>query len=212
MNHKRNISSIILKKKVDAQKTPWAFAQRPCLSKDYIRMTAKAFNETANCFGFNSKEDKEQLFALMNHQSSFFLNKKAKDKAAGCYGQLGNIHIANINSYIYDPSIHKEYHKIYQDVVKKCPHIINKINLLSRCQELSKNIHAYRKCLLKEPHSDALMCQTSQDPYSCLFYTLYNIKKYELNIKTELADHHDIQLEKKTAKQAEIAKQFKMAN
>ncbi len=193
------------KKDSEAKKNPWAFAQRPCLSKDYIRMTAKAFNETANCFGFNSKEDKGQLFALMQHQSSFLLNKKTKNQTAGCYGQLNSAHITSINSYIHTPEISSKYHKIYEDMIKKCPHFTSKINLLNHCRKPNQTVYAYRRCLKKKPNSEALMCQTSQDPYSCLFYTLYNIKKYKLSIKTKLDQHQDA----KTVEHSHIGKHFK---
>ena len=193
------------------QKQPWSFAQRPCLNKDYIGMTAKAFNETANCFGFSNKKDKEKLFAFMNNQSSFLLNKKpASNKARSCYGQVSAKQITSANAYIQYPKIYPKYHKIYQDAIDKCPHLSTKANLISSCaSRKNSSVHNYRKCLSKTTHSDALMCQTSQDAYSCLFYSLFTFKKYQNNINKIFEQVQDPAINLKSDKNKELSKLFK---
>ncbi len=184
-------------KKKRSKRHRFIHPRRPCLNEAYIKQTAEAFNKTADCFGFTSKKDKNQLFALMNYESSFILNKKATpygDKritTARCYGQIKNGIIIDINRYINYPKLQKNsqsldpqqeaYHNIYKDVINKCPFLKNKTAfMLDLCKRSSTD--AYTKCLKRGPSKSALKCRTSQDPYSCLFYTLYNLKIQHINI------------------------------
>ena len=181
-------------------------------------MTAKAFNETANCFGFSSKKDKKQLFALMNHQSAFLLNKKQEgDHTGRCYGQITNDMIEDIHVGIkykdYIPIDHlKEHQNIYQSVLEKCPHLTGKVIHLNDCQKYKK-IDDFRKCFKQKKNADTVKCKTSQDAYSCLFYTMYNTRKNEANLNHKLS-HPSIFLEnrqkmKKSKEFQKIAKDFK---
>ncbi len=159
--------------------------RKPCLNQSYIDMTARAFNKTADCFGYKSLEDKKQLFAVMNHESAFILNKRANPinnipNTARCYGQIKNGIIEDINKYILYPRPEwKRYKQIYKDVIKKCPSLKSKIISLSGTCQKSTAIK-YTACLRKQTNSSALKCQTSQDPYSCLFYTIYNFKNNQV--------------------------------
>ena len=181
------------------------YTRKPCLSEDYIRMTAKAFNQTADCFGFTSRSSKNQLFALMNHESAFILNKRAitshnrrPANTARCYGQIKNGIMIDINKYITYPHqpwgknnisrLHRywgEYHNIYRAVVKRCPFLKHKTSLqMQACRRA--NVSSYISCL-KTPGADsALKCQSSQDPYTCLFYTLYNLTINQARVKNIL--------------------------
>ena len=71
----------------------------PCLTEDYLKMTAQAFNETADCFGFTDKEKKD-LFATINHESAYMLNIRSNTGAI-CYGQITNRLFQNLNKFIY---------------------------------------------------------------------------------------------------------------
>ena len=53
--------------------------RRACLNRDYIYLTAIAFNKTADCFGFD-KSQKEKIFKLFNHESSFLHNIKGSKR------------------------------------------------------------------------------------------------------------------------------------
>ena len=164
--------------------------QRPCFNQKYVEMTAKAFNETANCFGFSSRYSKENLFALMNHESSFVLNQRAvsnegeKENTARCYGQIKHPIIVDTNKYIHygneDPNWDK-YHKIYRDVRSRCPNIAKRATSFNKCQTWNKmSRQQFIRCMTKNASKTAKACQTSQDPYSCLFYTLYNVRRNEV--------------------------------
>ena len=87
-----------------------------CLNKDYVDMTAKAFNEMSSCFGF-SHEEKQDLFALFNHESSFMLNRKSST-GARCYGQLTPGVHHDINYYVFSKGVDKivkEEYNIYNE-------------------------------------------------------------------------------------------------
>ena len=193
----------------------WIYPRRPCLNKDYIKMTAKAFNETANCFGFSSKKDKEQLFALMNHESAFLLNKKASagSNKARCYGQITNNIIKDIHVGIKTNS--KVYHDIYEDALKRCPHLKNKTVSLNECQNYT-TIGGFKRCFQKKKSIDTFECKTSQDAYSCLFYTMFNIKKNKIDLEEQLSnffystfDQGQVDRFMKLQKFQQIAKDFK---
>ncbi len=170
--------------------------QRPCLNEDYVRMTAKAFNETADCFGFSSRKSKEALFALMNHESSFVLNKRASTSrnnpnTARCYGQIKHPIIIDINKYIHygaGESNWVQYHQIYKDVSSRCPNMTKKIIGFNGCQTRGKTSSQFVRCMAKDKSAKAAECQTSQDPYSCLFYTLYNVKRNEVAYYNQLIE------------------------
>ena len=211
-------------KKQCGKKCLYPAAQRVCLSKNYIGMTAKAFNETANCFGYTSKKNKGQLFALMNHESAFLLNKKPKNnQSARCYGQIQNNAIIDTNAYIKFGNPHtkpfskayKKYYQIYKELMSKpeCSFLESKrvqfpnfkykkgkkftrehaeINFIKE-EDIGDNIgpvDQYKLYAMKKtPQGYAMKCKTSQDAYSCLFYTLFNTKKNEIDLQERLAQN-----------------------
>ena len=69
-------------KKINKNKSP----RKACLNKGYVELTARAFNQVADCFGFSNVE-KIQLFSLFNHESSFHVNVRSPT-GARCYGQF----------------------------------------------------------------------------------------------------------------------------
>ena len=161
--------------------------QRPCLNQNYVQMTTKAFNETANCFGYTSKKDKEKLFALMNHESSFILNKRAapikgQENEARCYGQIKHAVITDIGRWMHygqSNKYWKKYHQIAQDVSTQCPQLYKKVANNNNCLN-SRNVETFRKCMKSAHSKNKAICHTSQDAYSCLFYTMYNTKRNEI--------------------------------
>ena len=176
--------------------------QRPCFNEDYVQMTAKAFNETANCFGFSSREDKEKLFALMNHESSFVLNKRATSRknkklnTARCYGQIKHPIIIDINRYVHFGKEHvhwHKYHKIYQNFFNKCPDMAKKVTGFNGCRNQNKTSTQFVSCMAETVSERAAECQTSQNPYSCLFYTLYNVKRNEIAYQDQIEQETDRQ-------------------
>ena len=147
--------------------------RRACLNKDYLYLTAKAFNKTAECFGF-SKLEKEDIFKLFNHESSFLHNVKSHT-GAKCYGQLTSITIKEINKQIYfsDTTYPLPYSHIFNDVIEKCPGLKQTVlNPEIYAPAKRKNMKKFDRIASRSPIS----CKVTQNPYSCLFYALYNIK------------------------------------
>ncbi len=199
------------------QKTSYApnkrsiFPHRPCLNEDYIKMTAKAFNETANCFGYHRKEDKKQLFALMNHESAFLLNKKPKgNNTARCYGQIKNGIVSDLSSYVRYGI--KKYHNIYKKALKRCPYLESKTVNLNNCQKYKK-MDNFKRCFKRKNNKNTIKCKTSQDAYSCLFYAIFNMKRNEVDFKKKLSrtflSRTVKQKMKSSKKLQEIARDFK---
>ena len=151
--------------------------RRACLNKDYTYLTATAFNKTADCFGFK-KAEKEALFKLLNHESTFLHNIKSPT-GAKCYGQLTTIAIEEINKQIYfrDSSNPLPYSYIFDDVIKKCPglqHVILNSKIYeAQAKGEEKSLNQFDQIISQSPIS----CKITQNPYSCLFYTFYNFKK-----------------------------------
>ena len=146
--------------------------RRACLNKDYIYLTARAFNKTAECFGFTDLE-KEDIFKLFNHESSFLHNIKS-NTGAKCYGQLTTIAIKEVNKQIYFSNTKKPktYSYIFNEVIKKCPGL-QKAVLNPKIYENTKtSISEFNQIISQSPAS----CKITQNPYSCLFYSFYNIR------------------------------------
>ena len=137
---------------------------RPCFTEDYVKMTAQAFNEVADCFNLSTKE-KYDFFATFNHEAAFNLNAKS-ETGARCYGQITFGTYNSMRQYIspkYDKDHHSGYHDIYVKAKDRCPNLEEKL------------VHPKNK---EEPESAPLSCSLTQDPYSCFFYSIYNIKMH----------------------------------
>ena len=147
---------------------------RPCFTEDYVKMTAQAFNEVADCFNLSTKE-KYDFFATFNHESAFNLNAKS-GTGARCYGQITFGTYKSMRKYISPngKKYHSGYHDIYVKAKDRCPNLEEKL------------VHPKNK---EEPKSAPLSCSLTQDPYSCFFYSMYNIKRHilalELNYNEE---------------------------
>ena len=168
----------------DNEKTRTIPPQRACLNRDYMFLTAKAFNKTANCFGFD-KAEKEILFKLFNHESSFLHNIKSPTSAR-CYGQLTKIAITEINKQIYFSNSDKPlaYSFIFDEVLEDCSGLQNAVlhSEIYQAQTESKNMSSFNSIHSKLPIS----CKITQNPYSCLFYAFYNFKINSVKIEQEL--------------------------
>ena len=160
-------------------------AQRACLNRDYTFLTAKAFNKTADCFGFD-KTEKELIFKLFNHESSFLHNVKSSTKAR-CYGQLTKIAIKEINKQIYFSTSKNPlpYSYIFGDVIEECPGLQDAVlnPAIYSSQSTRKSINKFNSIVSKLP----IDCKITQNPYSCLFYAFYNFKINSEDIDLELS-------------------------
>ena len=160
------------------------FPQRACLNRDYMFLTAKAFNKTADCFGFD-KSEKEMIFKLFNHESSFLHNIKSPT-GAKCYGQLTGNAIKEINKQIYFSNSKSplSYSYIFDDLIEECPGLQNAIlnPKIYEPQSTPKTMKKLNSIVSKLPIS----CKITQNPYTCLFYAFYNFKINSSNIEQEL--------------------------
>ena len=148
----------------------------PCLTEDYVKMTAQAFNQTADCFGFNDKEKKD-LFSTINHESGYILNIRSKTKAI-CYGQITSRLFQDLNKYIYarnDRRTWNNYGEAVNQVFEKCPHLKNKVvpQKVMTALESSQN---YKKCYSAQPCHNCC----NQDPVKyCYFKPVNDPPKYK---------------------------------
>ena len=166
----------------------------PCLSPSYIHLTSRAFNQVTDCFGFTGPGDKARLFALFHHESRFLLNKveeynkkdgKIINSTNRCFGQMKNTFIETLNKYIYfgdrnrkGPRESSWYHygDIYRESVRVCPFLKE---VLTPSPSLLRGTALHPEDTFAKAHKDhsqSMMCRTSQDPYSCLFYAVFNAK------------------------------------
>ena len=167
------------------EKTRIILPRRACLNKNYMYLTARAFNKTADCFGFG-KSEKESIFNLFHHESSFLHNIKSPT-GARCYGQLTIDTIKEINKQIYfrDAPAPLPYSYIFDEVIDKCPGLQNAVlnSKISESVERTgrKTIQKFNSIVSRSPVS----CKITQNPYSCLFYAFYNIKKNSVEIEAQ---------------------------
>ena len=157
------------------------YRMRPCLNEQYADMTAKAFNKVADCFGFSLNE-KRAAFALFNHESHFILNARSPKKAR-CYGQMIMRAIKYVNQNIYYRNHGFKYGDVYKNAVNNCPGLKDKVIPPGIVTET-----AFSNARLKEKMRRAsITCGLTQDPYACLFYSMFNVK---MNLK-EFNDNYN---------------------
>jgi len=167
----------------DQENTRTISAQRACINRDYVFLTAKVFNKTADCFGFN-KAEKEVLFKLFNHESSFLHNVKSST-GARCYGQLTGVAIKEINKQIYfsNSSNPLPYSFIFDEVIERCSSLREVVLDPELYEERDRKSFGHFNTIVSRLPT---VCKLTQDPYSCLFYALYNFKMNELKTEKEL--------------------------
>ena len=115
-----------------------------------------------------------------------------KISTARCYGQVENQVIIDMNKYLHFG--HKEaqipveknfdYGAIYHEALKRCPFLIQAIVpdprkfqdtvIDSDDDPNTDSDNTFLK--LHQEQAEAIICRTSQDPYSCLFYAIFNLK------------------------------------
>ena len=157
------------------------YRMRPCLNEKYTNMTAQAFDEVANCFSF-SLEEKKAIFALFNHESHFILNARSPKKAR-CYGQMTMKTIKYVNQNIYYRNHGYQYGDVYRDAVSNCPGLRDKVIPPSLVTETRFNNTRLRRKMKRA----SITCGLTQDPYACLFYSMFNVK---INLK-EFNDNYN---------------------
>ncbi len=135
-------------------------SRKLCINEDYIDMVYTAFAEMSMCFNYDEKRQLE-VFRLISQESSWLLNIRSPT-GARCLGQLTSDNIETVNNYI---SFSKSSESsIYNKVITRCPFLEDKI--------------------LKD--EDSLTCRMTHDPYTCLFYTFFDLEKNNRSIKENL--------------------------
>ena len=139
-----------------------------CINEDYINTIYTAWKDIAECFNYDTDKQKE-IFHLINQESGGILNVRSAT-GARCLGQVTVDYVKTINHIISssnkkNPLKHSE---IYREVLHRCPQLKEKV---------VENINF-------------ITCQTSLDPYTCLFYTFYglevNHRKMTENLQSKL--------------------------
>lgn len=156
---------------------------RPCLNESYVYMTAKAFNGVANCFEF-SLEEKKAIFALFNHESHFILNARSPEKAR-CYGQMTMDTIKYVNQNIYFRNHGYKFGDVYRNAIRNCPGLRDKVIPPNLVTETRFNNTRLRRKMKRA----SITCGLTQDPYACLFYSMFNVK---INLKEFNDNYNDI--------------------
>ena len=132
-----------------------------CINEDYINTIYKSWQNMVECFNYDIKRQNE-IFHLINQESGGVLNVKSKT-GARCLGQITIDYVQTINNVI--KSVNKKnplkYSEIYREVIQRCPQLKEKV---------LKNINY-------------ITCQTSLDPYTCLFYTFYGLERNHRKMK-----------------------------
>ncbi len=178
------------------------YPRQPCLSRSYALMTHEAFHYMTDCFDF-SKKEKDYLFALFNHESSFILNNKSHS-GARCYGQLTRDAVKDINKNIYLNS--KPGNGIYRKALQKCADLNDNIFPLKILPAdlggpKGKRTHGRFK---KTQEGLRVTCRLTQDPSACFFYSLYHIKNNMLILENNLS-----KTDKDVSKKAKISGKIK---
>ena len=143
--------------------------QKLCINKDYIDMIHKAWLDISECFNYDIKRQQE-IFHLINQESGGILNIKS-GTGARCLGQVTIDYVKTINNYItaFEKNRPLQQSGVYQEVTNRCPRLKEKV---------LKNINF-------------ITCQTSMDPYMCLFYTFYGLESNHRMMKKTFNSHSD---------------------
>ena len=143
--------------------------RKVCINEDYINTIYTAWKNIVECFNYSTKKQKE-IFHLINQESGGILNVRSAT-GARCLGQVTIDYVKTINNIISssnktNPLKHSE---IYREVIQRCPQLKEKV---------LKNINF-------------ITCQTSMDPYTCLFYTFYGLERNHRKMKENLQSKLD---------------------
>ncbi len=133
--------------------------KRLCVNENYINMLMNVWNYMSKCFNHDSQRQKE-IFHLINQESGGILNVKS-GKRARCLGQVTIKYVKDINKRIKLRNKTgekgreiKRFLNIYDEVMQRCPELEEKV---------LTNVNA-------------ITCQTTHDPYVCLFYSFADIE------------------------------------
>ena len=148
------------------------YTRAPCLNRDYITMTSRAFHKMARCFGFSPREQ-QNLFKLFNHESGFLLNARSPT-GAKCYGQLTNVLVTDIvRSLRGEEEPHEEdysYARVFEEAKKQCPQLDHLV-YPEDFKNLSRAEFLKRTQVQRFP-----VCQVAHNPEKCFFYAMMNVK------------------------------------
>ena len=156
------------------------FPRRPCLSQDYIAMTAKAFHDVAECLDIAP----EMAFPIFLHESRFILNIQSHTGAL-CYGQITSNAVADFNSFLKS---HKGYPNydipdlLEKNIEKRCPHVWKNFKKVS-------TIVREDKTLIR---SDFDQCKINTNPYTCFFYGFAYLKILHEKAQQEITETNNI--------------------
>ena len=144
-------------------------SRKLCINESYINMIHKAWTDMSLCFKYGPERQKE-IFHLINQESGGILNVRSST-GARCLGQITIDYVKTINNIIrsVDRKNPLRYSEIYREVSQRCPKVKEKI---------LTNINS-------------ITCQTSMDPYTCLFYTFYGLEKNHRIMQENLMSNSD---------------------
>lgn len=174
----------------------------PCISENYAKGLWYIFHEVARCVDISARE----VFPLLNRESGLLLNILSPT-GTKCAGQLSKGAIIAINRHfndIDDKNTIKRGHLDslkFSELAKRCPHIVNLQAIKEDPQDEREDI--FRPITVQDENGiekfaqskDA--CRTTENPYSCLLYSLSFLKKNELDIEAQLESWSKIYLGKK---------------
>ena len=158
------------------------FPRRPCLSQDYIAMTAKAFHDVAECLDIAP----EMAFPIFLHESRFILNIQSHTGAL-CYGQITSNAVTDFNSFLKS---HKGYPNydipdlLEKNIEKRCPHVWKNFKKVS-------TIVRGDKTLIR---SDFDQCKINTNPYTCFFYGFAYLRILYEKAQQEIAETNNIHI------------------
>ena len=132
-----------------------------CINEDYINTIYSAWKDITECFNYGL-ERQEEVFHLINRESGGVLNARSVT-GARCLGQVTIDYVKTINNNLKNSSLYKK-------LKQRCPKLVE--------EKVLKDINF-------------ITCQTSMDPYTCLFYTLYGLERNHEKMKTNLQSKLD---------------------
>ena len=151
---------------------------RPCLSKNYVDTTFKAYQDVNQCLGLSPKE----LYPLINHESRFHLNIKSGTGAL-CLGQLTTVAIKDVHRIIH--SKHEEVREyIGENFQAASLKTDNQFHLNSfdglfesrQCQSLKAHIGQPLPTRSSKQERRCSLTKIPQGLYKCLMYSAIYFK------------------------------------
>ena len=141
-----------------------AHPRKPCLNKEYIALTARAFHDVARCL----RVPLELAFAIFHHESRFLINSRSYTGAL-CYGQVTGAAAADFNSFLESEPYYTGMEDLQpQNIQSRCP------GVYEHFQKITTRYSPYIK-RFEIPYTYD-KCRLVLNPYTCFFYGLSYIR------------------------------------